>query len=750
VTVTVNYATQNGTAVAGTDYVATSGTLIFPPETTSQTITVPIIGNERYEAPRSFSVVLSNPVKGRMGTAATTITIVENDPLPTLTLADFSVGEGVGTAVFTATLSHPSAFPVTVNYATASGTATSGADFASTSGTLTFPANSTSQAILVPIVDDVIDELDETFTINLSNIGNAFLGNSQATMTILDNDDPPVISSSPLTVTEGLSGTWLLALSHPSVFTISLEVATADGTALAGVDYQPTSGTVIFAPLQTSQPITLATLDNHVQDGDKTLTLELANPTSATLGQTSVPATIVDDEGDPVLTAADQFVVEGDEGQTTLAPITLTLSHPSGVTTTVDFATEDDTAVGGVDYQPISGTLSFAPLQTTAVISVPVLGNDVDDPHRALTVTLTNPVGLELGTTAVQLTILNDDGTSSLAVSDVTVNEGDGLATFHFLLVPASGQLVQVDVATADGTATAGADYTPISTTVAFSPGQTTAELVVPITDDTLYELDETFTLLLSNPIHVDLANSTAEATLVDNDPMPSLSAVGESVWEGEMATFTVTLSAASGHTTTVAIATADGSATAGVDYEPITGTLTFAPGETSQRVQVAVLADGLYEPSETFHLLLSDPSHALLATAEATATIVNTDLPPVINVAGGQIGVGQMAAFTVTLSAPSGITATVDYATVDGTAVAGLDYVAVEGTLTFAPGQTVQLVEVEVLDAPNMGRHIRPNRTFGLVLSNLGELEPGTITAEITIVQSSAGYAIFLPLVVK
>ena len=756
-TVTVDYTTQNGTAVAGTDYVATSGTLIFPPQTTSQTITVPIIGNERYEAPRSFNVVLSNPVKGRMGTAVTTITIVDNDPLPTLTLADFSVAEGVGTAVLTATLSHPSAFPVTVNYATADGTATSGADYTPTNGTLTFPADTTSQPILVAIVDDNLDEPDETVLIHLSGITNGVLGNSQAVLTILDNDDPPVISAAPLTVTEGLSGTWMLALSHPSAFTITLETTTADGTALAGLDYEPISGTLTFAPLQTTAATApLVTLANNVQDGDKTLTLELANPTHATLGQASVGALIVDDEGDPVLTAADQFVVEGAEGETTYAPITLTLSHASLLTTSVAYATADGTAVGGLDYTPISGTVTFAPLQTTAVISVPVLGNDLADPHRTLTVTLSAPVGLELATTAVHLTILDDDGTSTLAVSDVTVNEGDGHAIFHFLLVPASGQTVQVDVATADGTATAGADYTPISTTLSFAPGQTTAELHVPITDDALYEFDETFFLLLSNPRHAELIAPLATATIVDNDPMPSISLLGGdvAVLEGETVWLTVTLSAPSGITATVAYATAEGTAVPGEDYQPLSGTLTFAPLQTVQQVAITTLADGLYEPAETFALLLSDPTHAVLATAEATITLLSEEPPPTVNVAGGVVVDGEpFATFTVSLTAPVGFTITVDYATADGSAVAGVDYVPISGTLAFAPSQTSQQVLVPLLAPPTH----RPRRagmggkSFQLVLSNWGELEPGQTTAETEIVEPEAtGYALFLPLITR
>ncbi|MBK8433182.1 MAG: hypothetical protein IPL28_18630 [Chloroflexi bacterium] len=182
---------------------------------------------------------------------------------------------------------------------------------------------------------------------------------------------------------------------------------------------------------------------------------------------------------------------------------------------------------------------------------------------------------------------------------------------------------------------------------------------------------------------------------------------------------------------------------------------LTFAPGQPSQLVQISVLADGLYEPTETFHLLLANPTQAGLATAEATATILDSDEVPLVDVVGESVLEGDegvvTVTFTVTLSAVSGLTATVDFGTADGTAIGGTDYEPISGTLTFAPGQTVQVVQVGVLG----NTADQPNRTFQLVLSNLSHAQAGTTTAEATIVDDDElvpppSYAIFLPLIVS
>jgi hypothetical protein len=217
-------------------------------------------------------------------------------------------------------------------------------------------------------------------------------------------------------------------------------------------------------------------------------------------------------------------------------------------------------------------------------------------------------------------------------------------------------------------------------------------------------------------------ASTTSSAvTVIVNSPSISINNV--SVSEGNSgstpATFTVTLSTASGLTTTVSYATANGTATAGSGYIAANGTVTFAPGVTTQTINVPVLGDTLYEADETFGVTLSGATNATIATAQGTGTILNDDAAPALSINDVSVSEGNSgstpATFTVTLSTASGLTTTVSYATANGTAMAGSDYTATSGTLSFAPGVTTQTISVPVL---NDGLYVPQNRAFTVNLS--------------------------------
>jgi hypothetical protein len=207
--VSVAYATANGTATAGADYTATSGTLNFADGQTSQTITVPVIDDTLVEGNETFSVALSSPGGGAtLGSpAAATVTIVDNDVAGPGKLqfssATYSVSEGAGTAVITVQRVGGSQGSVTVRYATSNGTATAGSDYAAASGKLTFANGETSKTFTIRIIDDTLVEGNETVKLRLSSAtGGATLGTpSAATLTILDNDgggsSGPLVAGSP-------------------------------------------------------------------------------------------------------------------------------------------------------------------------------------------------------------------------------------------------------------------------------------------------------------------------------------------------------------------------------------------------------------------------------------------------------------------------------------------------------------------------------------------------------------------------
>jgi len=192
-TTTVAYTTANGSATAGSDYLAQAGTLVFVPNQTSATINIPIVDDGTDEPNETFSVTLSNPSGGRLGSIpSTTVTITDNDAPPTVTWENtaVSVGEPSGSALVAVNLSVASAFTVTVAYATSAGTATAGSDYTTSSGTLTFAPGVSTRTVSIPIINDSAPESSETIILTLSSPTNATLGAATTTLTILDDETP--------------------------------------------------------------------------------------------------------------------------------------------------------------------------------------------------------------------------------------------------------------------------------------------------------------------------------------------------------------------------------------------------------------------------------------------------------------------------------------------------------------------------------------------------------------------------------
>ncbi|MBV8516018.1 MAG: right-handed parallel beta-helix repeat-containing protein [Acidobacteria bacterium] len=747
-TVTVNYTTVNGTAIAGSDYTAQSGTLTFAPGTTVQTIPVSVLGDALNEASETFTVTLSSPTNATIATTTGTGTIGNDDPQPSLSIGSVAKAEGNSGStsfVFPVTLSAPSGQTVTVAYATASGSATAGSDYTTTSGTLTFTPGTTAQNITVPVTGDTTNETNETFTVTLSAPTNATIGTATGTGTIDNDDAAPAVSVGDVTQAEGNSGStsfvFPVTLSAASEQTVTVNYLTSDGSAVAGSDYTAASGTVTFAPGVTSQSISVAVVGDTTKEPSETFTVTLSAPSNAMLGTASATGTIVDDDSAPVLAIGNVSQAEGNSGTTTFS-FPVTLSAPSGQTVTVSYATANGSAVAGSDYGATSGTLTFAPGVTSQTVNVPVTGDLTNEADETFTVTLSSSTNAAIATATGTGTIVNDDAPPLLSIDDASQPEGNsGSASMPFAvtLSTPSEQSITVNYTTSNGSAVAGSDYTATSGTLTFAPGATVQSINVPISGDTTAETNETFTVTLSAPSNAAIGDGNATGTIVNDDSGPVVSISGVSQAEGSGGTsaftFNVTLSQASEETVTVNYLTSNGSAIAGSDYTAASGTLTFAPGVTSQTVTVTVIGDTTSEPDEMFSVMLSAPVNASVGTASATGTIVDDDTAPVLvigNVSQSE-GTGGSTTFTfpVSLSAPSGQTVTVHYATADGSAGAGSDYGATSGTLTFAPGVTTQTVDVPVTgDATN-----EANETFTVNLSASTNAAIATATGTGTIV---------------
>lgn len=191
--VTVKYATADGTATAGSDYVAKTGTLTFDAGITSKTLKVTVNGDTTFEPDETVLLNLSAPTGATISDAQAVGTITNDDPqpLPTLSINDVRVTEGNSgtvTAKFSVKLSAASATDVTVRYATANGTATAGSDYTAKSGTLTFAAGTTSKSVSISVTGDTSVEPNETFLVNLSSPSGATIADGQGIGTIVNDD----------------------------------------------------------------------------------------------------------------------------------------------------------------------------------------------------------------------------------------------------------------------------------------------------------------------------------------------------------------------------------------------------------------------------------------------------------------------------------------------------------------------------------------------------------------------------------
>jgi ELWxxDGT repeat protein len=345
------------------------------------------------------------------------------------------------------------------------------------------------------------------------------------------------------------------------------------------------------------------------------------------------------------------------------------------------------------------------------------------------------------GITGRELWTLPLPGT--LWAGDAQAVESGGSVTFTVSLTTPSASAVTVQYATVNGTAAAPGDYTASAGTLTFAPGTTSRTVVVPVNMDTADEADESFFLRLSAAAGADLVDAEGEGTIRDDDG-PSASIADVSIPEGSggatTAVVTVALSAASVQGVSVAYSTASGTATAPADYTSTSGRVDFAPGATASTLSVPVNPDTMDEFDETFVVNLTNPQNATLADNQATVTIVDDDLPPTIAVSDFVVLEGNQgtttAAFSAALSAPSGKTVQVQFATRNGTAVAGTDYTAASGGLTFAPGTTDRPVSVSVTGDSS----IEPDETFFVDLASPVEVTLGDPEGRATILDDDLG----------
>ena len=307
-----------------------------------------------------------------------------------------------------------------------------------------------------------------------------------------------------------------------SLSTVTVNYATANGTAAAGSDYATSSGTLTFDPGETTKTIPVAITDDDDGELAERLTLNLGNALNGAISDGSGVVTIGASDQDPVDDTAHPRADGHDRqrGRRLRRPGRCDLSARSTSTVSVDYATQSSTASGGnncnADYTLASGKLIFAPGETTKVVRVQIVDCPVTEAFKGFTFELSGQVNSTIGRERGRISIVDNDiqaPTPTIHVRDAFVDEKDGVALVSVLLGSVLGEKslssIDVDYATADGSAADDSDYTASAGTLTFAPGETTKTVVVPITDDGSSEPGEAFTLGLSNPTNAALGDGT-------------------------------------------------------------------------------------------------------------------------------------------------------------------------------------------------------------------------------------------------
>ncbi|WP_162782219.1 putative Ig domain-containing protein [Arenimonas caeni] len=465
-----------------------------------------------------------------------------------------------------------------------------------------------------------------------------------------------------------------LNLSSPTVVNI-----TTSGTATSGVDYTGGVANVTIPAGATTATIVIDPTVDGTVELDETVTLTVAAGTGYTVGApASATGTILNDDVPTATISVSPAAVAEDGAPNLVYTVTLNQANP-GAATTVNY-TIGGTATNGTDYATIASPLVIPAGNTTGTITVNPTADATIEADETVILTLAAGAGYTVGVpNSATGTILNDD-LPNLSINDVTANEGNaGTTNFTFtvsLSAPAGPGGVTFDIATANGTATAGVDYVANSLTGQTIPaGSSTYTFTVQVNGDTLNEPSETFFVNVTNVVNAVVTDGQGVGTIVNDDPLPSLSINDVSVVEGNAGTvnavFTVSLSAASGQTVSVNYATADGTATQPADYTATSGTLTFPAGTTTQTISVPVIGETIPEANEIFFVNLSGAVNATISDNQGVGTITNDDVPVTVSPAslpGGTVA----AAYSQTVTASGGV-APYSFAVTAGSLPAGL-----------------------------------------------------------------------------
>ena len=557
--------------------------------------------------------------------------IVDND-IARLKISNARAEEG-DSLTFTMTLSNAVSGGFKARPVFMDGTAVEGSDYQGNRPTLEFSGTSgESRSVTVPSLEDGVVEDEEWFNIGLSVSGAPAGLRVGAGVGVIEDDDEAVLTVSDARGEEGEGLVFTVTLDNEVQSGFTVRPVFTDGSAEEGSDYRENRSALEFSGVAgESHTFEVPSLEDGVVEYDEDFTVGL-DTTEVPAGVKVVSGVgVIEDDDEAVLTVSD---ASAKEGEALVFTVTLDSAVQGGFTVRPVFT--DGSAEEGVDYTENRPALEFSGAAgESRTFEVMSLEDAVVEYDEEFTVSLDlteGPGGLQ---TAAPGTGTIVDGTETVVrVSEARAEEGEDLV-FTVTLENAVVGGLTLTPSYADGTALEGTDYTENVTVLTFAgTAGESQEIAVSSVEDGLVEGDETFTLRVSvTEAPAGVSGSEATGTVEDDDRLGEgveVRVSDVSVEEGSPLVFTVSLAqAVPDNIVMLRYATRDGTAHAGEDYTAVSGTFTFAAGETEKTVEVATLDDEFDEGSETMELRLSEAVNGKLTDPAGTGTITNDDPLP-------------------------------------------------------------------------------------------------------------------------
>ena len=632
--------TVGGTAVAGIDYVALSGSVTIPASAASADITLTPIHNNQLEGAVSVSISLTNQFNYDVGTAGSATIFIQDDHLPAVSIfamVDTISEQGDTPGEFTVSRGGATGGDLTV-YLAISGTATPGADYLPLNNPVVIPNGASSVTLDVIAFHDLIWELTEDVVLTVLTNANYDVGSpTTARVHILDDGTTQVpgvgFCAATSAVVENESPGIAVGLSITSSVPVTVDYRVIGGTAPTN-RYSLPPGTLIIPAGNWVAFIPLQVFDDNTVEPPQTVQVVLFNPVNATLDAIKVHTyTILDDDANSAsITATAPVATESG----TPGNFRISRAGPTTASLLVNFEVTG-TASAPTDYAPLGNSATIP--AGAAFLDLPVIpvANRTVDMNQTVVVTLTTAPGGKIVSPNQATVMIIDNNTNPLPIVSVSSTnqpyavEGGTNGGFLFTRTGPTNNPLTIAF-TIGGTAISGVRYAALPNLVTIPAGQASALLPVVAIADQIVEGEQTVILWLTdNEAYRVAYPSTATVTIQDNGQRIWIDASDfySSKYGPDPGQFTFSRSGTTNAAVTIYFSIS-GTASNGLDYAAISNSIVIPAGSLTATLPILPLHNGIVKGPVTVTLALqSSAAYQLGALTSATVTI-DDDMPMV------------------------------------------------------------------------------------------------------------------------